>query len=279
MELPQRAAHAIGSPTSHQSSPGGRRSWSRDCGRSVCRSSCVRTWGNPSLNSSNDSWQPEAPNDNVTEPQKILLISNRPIMHIMTDNKPHDTLGWEFTYELSDEVDCSSDISDRQDIEFITGFRKKQKTITGIKITVNRKDGASAELLANQIALRLTWLLANQIALRLTWLLAATSGTFSTYRPPSSREIVSSGRHQVTRAISSAYQIRNNAVLNMDDCAFQEIFARGTDLADKVQFMAKARQASKTGDWESVIKYLVLAYKEKLPTPLDFMRNPSTPHR
>ena len=71
----------------------------------------------------------------------------------MTDNKPHDTLGWEFTYKLSDEVDCSSDISDRQDIEFITGLRKKQKTITGIKITVNRKDGASAELLANQIAL------------------------------------------------------------------------------------------------------------------------------
>ena len=178
-------------------------------------------------------------------------------MHIMTDNKPHDTLGWEFTYKLSDEVDCSSDISDRQDIEFITGLRKKQKTITGIKITVNRKDGASAELLANQIALRLTWLL------------AATSGTFSTYRSPSSCEIVSSGRHQVTRTISIAYQIRNNAVLNMDDCAFQEIFARGTDLADKVQFMAKARQASKTGDWESVIKYLVLAYKEKLPTPLE----------
>ena len=165
-------------------------------------------------------------------------------------------MGWEFTYELSDEVDCSSDISDRQDIEFITGFRKKQKTITGIKITVNRKDGASAELLANQIALRLTWLL------------AATSGTFSTYRPHSSREIVSSGRHQITRTISSAYQIRNNAVLNMDDCAFQEIFARGTDLADKVQFMAKARQASKTSDWESVIKYLVLAYKERASTPI-----------
>ena len=60
-------------------------------------------------------------------------------MHIMTDNKPHDTLGWEFTYELSDEVNCSSDISDRQDIEFITGFRKKQKTITGIKITVEQE--------------------------------------------------------------------------------------------------------------------------------------------
>ena len=182
----------------------------------------------------------------------------------MTDNKPHDTLGWEFTYELSDEVNCSSDISDRQDIEFITGFRKKQKTITGIKITVNKKDGASAELLANQIALRLTWLL------------AATSGTFSTYRPTGSREIVSSGRHQVTRTLSSAYQIRNNAVLNMDNNTFQEIFARGTDLADKVQFIAKARQASKIGDVESVIKYLFLAYKEQLPTSLEkfkFLRN------
>ena len=47
MALPQRAAHALGSPTDSRSSPGGRRSWGRGRGRPVCRSSRVRTWGTP----------------------------------------------------------------------------------------------------------------------------------------------------------------------------------------------------------------------------------------
>ena len=40
--LPRRAA---GSSTGRRSSPSGRRSWGRDRGRPVCRSSYVRTWG------------------------------------------------------------------------------------------------------------------------------------------------------------------------------------------------------------------------------------------
>ena len=182
----------------------------------------------------------------------------------MPSKEPHETLGWVFTYGLSDEIDCSADICDRQDIEFLTDIREKQKTITGFKITVDVKDGADAEKYASQTALRLTWLL------------VATSGTYSTYRLTGSRELVASGMRTVTRNCTIAYQIRNNAILNMDNDAFQEIFARGTDLADKVQFIAKARQASKIGDTESVTKYLVLAYKEQLPTSLEkfrFLRN------
>ena len=44
MALPR---HAAGSSTGRRSNPGGRRSWGRDRGRPVCRSSCVRTWGTP----------------------------------------------------------------------------------------------------------------------------------------------------------------------------------------------------------------------------------------
>ena len=45
--LPQRAAHAFGSPTGCRISPGWRCSWGRGRGRPVCRSSRVRTWGTP----------------------------------------------------------------------------------------------------------------------------------------------------------------------------------------------------------------------------------------
>ena len=178
------------------------------------------------------------------------------IMLVMTSNKPHETLGWEFTYKLSDEIDCNTDIGDRQNIEFLTGSRKKQKTITRFKIKVYKKDKSDAEQHANQIALRLTWLL------------VATSGTYSTYSLFSGREMVASGMCTIIKNLTIAYQKRNNAILNMDNGAFQEIFARGTDLADKVQFIAKARQAAKTGDSESVIKYLILAYKEQPPASL-----------
>ena len=46
--LPRRAAHAIGSPTGRQSSPGRRRGRDRGRGMHVCRSSPVRTWGTSS---------------------------------------------------------------------------------------------------------------------------------------------------------------------------------------------------------------------------------------
>ena len=47
MALPQRSTHAFGFSTGRRSSPGGRRSWGRDRGTPVCRSSCARTWGTP----------------------------------------------------------------------------------------------------------------------------------------------------------------------------------------------------------------------------------------
>lgn len=172
----------------------------------------------------------------------------------MTGKNPHTATGWKFTYMLSDSIDCDDSIRDRKDIEFITDVGKKQqKRITGFRITVGMPNEADAEIHASQTALGLVWLL------------VASSGTHSEHHKSGSEELVASGKRTVSIVLSLGYQIRGKAMVNVDDGTFDEILDNSSGLHAKVQFVAKAYQASRAHDYGSVVKYLVLAYNEDPP--------------
>ena len=175
----------------------------------------------------------------------------------MTDTKPK-TLGWKFTYALTDEIDCDDGIHDMQDVEFTTNVNEKQqKMITGFKITVHLPDQVDAERRATQTAFRLTWLL------------VASSGTYSEHRMEGCEELVISGRRRISKIIGLGYQIRNNAMANIDPRLFHDILIWDTEIAEKMQFIARACQASRGRDYASVIKHLVLAYNDEPPSELE----------
>ncbi len=184
----------------------------------------------------------------------------------MTSN----TLGWEFEYHLTDRIDCKSDIQNRLGINFITEIYGKhsQKAITGFKIVSQNiiKENAENE--------------AKQKATRLTQLLTASSGTHSKFTMRGDREITESGDGKLGTTYPLSCSIQNNAILSMSDDVFQQIL-EGTnpDLMNKIVFVSKARQAEKSKDFESIIKYLVQACNENPQNELKkfkYLRNAIT---
>ena len=159
----------------------------------------------------------------------------------MTTTPKHVTLGWRFTYKLTNKIDCREDM---QDIEFLTDIGKKQqKTITGFKIMAYPQDQVDARLCADQIALCLTWLL------------VASSGTHSEHYMKGCEEIVASGIRRIIKDLKFGYQVRNYAMANIDYRLFNEVLNRNTELAEKTRLIASAWRASKIGDYASVIIY------------------------
>ena len=162
------------------------------------------------------------------------------------------TIGWKFTYALTDEIDCDDEIRDMQSVEFVTNVNEKQqKMITGFKIMIQLPNQTDAELRATQAAFRLTWLL------------VASSGTYSAHRMEGCEEMVLSTKRRVSQTIGSGYRIRNNAMANIDPRLFGDILNLNTEIAEKMQFIANACMASRARDYASVIKYLVLACNEE----------------
>ena len=170
----------------------------------------------------------------------------------MADTTESMTLGWKFTYALTDEIDCDDNINDMPDVEFVTNVNEKlQKMITGFKIMIQLPNQADAELQANQAAFRLTWLL------------VASSGTYSAHRMEGCKEMTLSTKRRVSRTIGSGYRIRENAKVNIDQRLFDDILNVNTEIAEKMQHISNACMASRARDYASVIKYLVLACNEE----------------
>ncbi len=183
-------------------------------------------------------------------------------------NMPSKTLGWNFSYILDEKIDCDDNLQkNRPDVEFVTKIDEKssQLAITGfeIKSTESIQDNAQHD--------------ADQKANALMWLLISSSGTYSTHSLRGYNEITESGSGKVVACLTSKYSIRNNAVLGMSDDKFRAILNRSDqDLVEKMQFVSLARQAEKTSDYGSIIKYLYLACDEKPPENLKkfkFLRN------
>ena len=151
---------------------------------------------------------------------------------------------WIFVFALSESIDCEKDISDRRNVEFITNCTKNgQRQITGFKITV---EGNNVEKVESD---------ATEKAKNLTNLLSATSGTFSVCSVRGYSEI---GGTLVCASVTSASSRRNNAVTDISNDHFQRILNGESPLNRQLMYVRKARLASKSGDWESVIKYLHL---------------------
>ncbi len=169
----------------------------------------------------------------------------------MAGTKPI-TLGWKFTYALTDEIDCDNDTHDMPDVEFVTNVNsKQQKIIIGFKITVQLPNQADAERRADHASSRLTWLL------------VASSGTYSRHHMEGYEELVMSGIRRISKTFSFGFQVRNNAMANIDPGLFHDILNRDTEIAERMQFIANAYMASRTRDYASVIKHLVLACNDE----------------
>ena len=172
--------------------------------------------------------------------------------NMMANTTESMTLGWKFTYALTDEIDCNDNIRDMQGVEFVTNVNEKQqKMVTGFKIMIQLSNQTDAELRANQAAFRLTWLL------------VASSGTYSAHRMERREEMILSTKRRVSQTVGSGYRIRNNAMVNIDPRLFDDILNLNTEIAEKMQFIANACMASRARDYASVIKYLVLACNEE----------------
>ena len=137
-------------------------------------------------------------------------------------------------------------------MEFVTDINEnQQKTITGFKIMISIPD----EVVAKHEA--------EETAIRLTCVLVASSGTDSTAHLTGSTEITSAPRHRISRNYRMGYQIRNNAIVNVDPKLFGDILTLKPEITQKMQHIADALKASKAKEYASVIKSLVLACNEE----------------
>ena len=163
----------------------------------------------------------------------------------------NETIGWEFTYRLSNKINCDKNIHDMKDVEFVTcSDHKRQKTITGFKIMTCELERFDAEMKADQMAAHLTSLL------------VASSGMHSMHSMNGWVEIKMSGKHMVGGALTVEFQIHNNAIVNIDLAKFHDILNGNSELTEKIHFIADAWQSSRARDPVSVIKHLILACKE-----------------
>ena len=160
-------------------------------------------------------------------------------------------MGWEFTYGLSNKINCDKDIHDMKDVKFvIDGDHKQQKTITGFKIMTREQDRFNAEMKADQMAAHLTSLL------------VASSGMHSMHRMKGWNEIKMSGKRKVESALTVEFQVHYHAIVNIDLAKFHDIVNGNSELAERIHFIANAWQSSRAHDPISVIKHLILACKE-----------------
>ena len=160
------------------------------------------------------------------------------------------TPGWKFTYSLSNSIDCSKDIHDMEDVEFVTKVDNGQNRITGFKITVHLQKQIDANPRANHMALRLVSLL------------VASSGTHSTHHLDE-REDIMSGKREDVKLLKFRYGFHDCPAVNMDPEVFRDLLNSNTVLAKKIHFIASALRAFEIRDHSSVIKYLVLACNDK----------------
>ena len=170
----------------------------------------------------------------------------------MSDATNGITLGWKFTYSMSEAIVCDKDIRDMEDVEFDTNVdHRLLKTITGFRIMVHVKDMSEARLEADRMALRLASLL------------VASSGTHSEHRREGYEEVKASGKRKVGKYLGFGYQGRDYPIVNVDPAVFRDILHSDLDFVERMLHIAKAWQASKVRDYHSVIKHLVLAYNEE----------------
>jgi len=82
---------------------------------------------------------------------------------------------------------------------------------------------------------------------------------------------------RVMRTLASSYSVRNNAVLEMSDECFKNIINGSTGgLTTKLYHLRAATRSEKAKNWSSVVKDLVLAWNENLPSDIkryEFLRH------
>ena len=165
-----------------------------------------------------------------------------------------DITGWIVSYRLTEEIDCEDKNHDRENIKFLTTRykstkdKKGQLQITGFELTIHisNKGNAITE--------------ADNKAYRLTNLLSASSGTFTKFFMSGYSEIKKSGKRTIGITLTTRYSIRNNVMLNITDEKFTGIIEdKNNKLNEKLSYIRQARQAEHCGDYDSVIKFLVLA--------------------
>ena len=165
-----------------------------------------------------------------------------------------NTIGWVVSYRLTEEIDCEDKNHDRENIKFLTTRykstkdKKGQLQITGFELTIHisNNDNAMTE--------------ADNKAHRLTNLLSASSGTYTKFFISGYSEIKKSGKHVVGWYLTARYSIRNKVMLNITDEKFTGIIEdKNNKLNEKLSYIRQARQAEHCSDYDSVIKFLVLA--------------------
>ena len=160
----------------------------------------------------------------------------------------NETIGWEFTYALSDKIDCDKDIYDMEDVKFVTDGG--QNAITKFKIMVRMQDHVGAREKSDQMAVQLTSLL------------VASSGTHSMHVVKGWDEIKASGKRRIMSAFTSTWQRRNHAITSIEPAKFRDILNGDGELAERMHYITSAWQASKAQDYASVVKHLHMACKE-----------------
>ena len=167
--------------------------------------------------------------------------------------------GWKFIFCLTEPIDCEEGCHDRENIKFITKLEERQMSVAGFEVMVDNLDYdvacGSAE----------------RIVERHTNLFIATSGMISEYYLKGAEQIIDSRTTRIKRRLSASYSITNNAILSIPDEMLKD-----SPITDMIKFCADAQKASSNGASESVIKSLVLAYREELPKELEkfkYLRN------
>ena len=159
-----------------------------------------------------------------------------------------EIIGWEFTYVLSDKIDCDKNIHDVEDVKFVTD--DGQNAITKFKIMVHIQDHVNARQKVDKMAVRLTSLL------------VALSGKHSMHNLKGWDEIKASDKRKTVSVLIGKLQRPNHAVKNIEPAKFRDILNGDGKLAEKMHYVASAWQASKAHDYASVIKHCHMACKE-----------------
>ena len=135
-------------------------------------------------------------------------------------------------------------MTDRNNVEFVTTCNENgQRQISGFNIVIDGSDYKSSEKDAHKKAKRLTDLL------------SATSGTYSDCALRGYDQINGS---RVGAVYTSRSCIRNKAITDISDAQFEKILNRDSVLSRQLSYIRKARLASKSLDWASVIRWLAM---------------------
>ena len=158
-------------------------------------------------------------------------------------------LNWEIHFTLSEKIDCEDKLPTIKGIDIETSIGKaNQKSITGFNIKV--------ENTTESIAIETT----SKKAQIFTDLLSITSGTASAPRQDRTRVEKSTREYRVSRTLTSSYNNKNNADLNISEKRLENILEnRDAELTQQMKHVNRATNAIKNGDPASAIKDLVLA--------------------